>query len=93
MEFKSQDLISDSYSHSHKAVSVWGEGPKIYFFLNLMLNLKNNETYIRSRNEIKFQGAIKMNNFPKRVRLEGLKSLLPGISSNSSMSKTSPDEF
>ena len=50
-------------------VSFWGE--------NLMLNLKNNETYIRSRNEIKFQGAIKMNNFPKRVRLEGLKSL-PG---------------
>ena len=25
-------LISDSYSHSHKAVSVWGEGPKIYIF-------------------------------------------------------------
>ena len=43
MEFKSQDLISDSYSHSHEAVSVWGEGFKIYVFFNLMLNLKNNE--------------------------------------------------
>ena len=34
---------SDSYPHSHKAVSIWGEGLKIYIFLNLMLNLKNNE--------------------------------------------------
>ena len=42
VEFKSQELISDSYPHSHKAVFVWGEGPKIFFF-NLMLNLKNNE--------------------------------------------------
>ena len=25
-----QDLISDSYPHSHKALSVWAEGPKIY---------------------------------------------------------------
>ena len=40
---KPQELISDSYPHSHKAVSAWGEGHKIYFFLNLMLNLKNNE--------------------------------------------------
>ena len=42
-EFKSQDLISDFYSHPHEAVSVWGEGPKIYIFFNLMLNLKNKE--------------------------------------------------
>ena len=42
-EFKSQELISYSYPHSHKAVSVWREGPKIYIFFNLMLNLKNNE--------------------------------------------------
>ena len=33
-----------------------------------------------------------MNDFPKRVRIEGLNSL-SGISSSSSMSKTSPDEF
>ena len=32
VEFKLQNLISDSYSHSHKAVSVWGENHKIYFF-------------------------------------------------------------
>ena len=37
------ELISDSYPHSHKAVSIWGEVPKIYFFFNLMLNLSNNE--------------------------------------------------
>ena len=37
------ELITESYSHSHKAVSVWGEGPKIYLRKNLMLNLKNNE--------------------------------------------------
>ena len=43
MELKSQELISDSYPHSHKADSVRGEGLKIYIFLNLMLNLKNNE--------------------------------------------------
>ena len=36
--FKSKDLISDSYPHSHKAISVWGKGPKYIF-----LNLKNNE--------------------------------------------------
>ena len=29
VECKSQELISDSYPHSHKAESVWGEGPKI----------------------------------------------------------------
>ena len=43
MEFKSQELISDSNPHSHKAVSVWGEVSKIYILKNLMLNLKNNE--------------------------------------------------
>ena len=41
-DFLSQELISESYPHSHKAVSVWREDPKIYFF-NLMLNSKNNE--------------------------------------------------
>ena len=30
LSFKSQDLISDSYPHSYKAVSIWGEDPKIY---------------------------------------------------------------
>ena len=43
VEFKSQDLISDFYPHSHKAVSVWSEGPKKIFFFNLMLNMKNNK--------------------------------------------------
>ena len=38
------ELISDSYPPSHKVVSIWGEGPKIYInIFNLMLNLKNNE--------------------------------------------------
>ena len=35
VEIKSQDLISDSYPHSHKALSVWGEGPKIYIFFKI----------------------------------------------------------
>ena len=39
----SQELITDSYPHSHKAVSVWNEGHKKYFFKNQMLNLKNIE--------------------------------------------------
>ena len=46
VEFKSQDLISDSYPHSHKALSIrLGRRPQnIYiFFFNLMLNLKNKE--------------------------------------------------
>ena len=35
VELKSQDFISYSYPHSHKVVSVWGEGSKICcFFLN-----------------------------------------------------------
>ena len=38
MKLKSQDIISDSYPHIQKAVSVWDE-----FLKNLMLNLKNNE--------------------------------------------------
>ena len=41
--FKSQDLISDSYPHSHKAVSVWGRRSQNIYFFNLMLNLKNKE--------------------------------------------------
>ena len=43
LEFKSQDLISDSYPHLHKAVYVWGRKSENIFFKNLMLNLKNNE--------------------------------------------------
>ena len=39
-----QDLIFDSYPHSHKAVSVrLGRRSQNIFFLNLMLNWKNNE--------------------------------------------------
>ena len=43
---KSQGLISDSYPHSHKAVSVWGEGPKIFFFFNLVKNKENDAVFV-----------------------------------------------
>ena len=61
-EFKSLELIFDSYPHSHKAESVWGESPKIYIFLNLLFHLKNNkndavfdETCKKKREKIKFK--------------------------------------
>ena len=45
VEFKSQDLISDSYPHTHTKQYPFGaKVPKyIYFFFNLMLNLINIE--------------------------------------------------
>ena len=59
-------------------------------------NIFRFEKYIGSRNELKllhnFKGKLKLLIFPKRVPIEGLKSL-PGKSSSSNMSKTSPDEY
>ena len=43
VESNSQKSIFESYAHSLKAASFWGEDPKIYLKKNLMLNLKNNE--------------------------------------------------
>ena len=67
MKFKSQDLISNSYPpHSHKAVFVWVEGPKI------MLNLKNieNDAVISSFLILIFflkNNAPSPENFPEQV--------------------------